>query len=106
MLQSNLVTEIAKMNELLRLKVINACYAMVSADFARYSTITYWTKHFDWNEFPEKCADRCKTELFVYVKYQKRHASEVESLAAATGAEIATYLVSQSDILKKVYQNG
>lgn len=94
------------MNELLRLKVINACYAMVSADFARYCTITHWTRHFDWNEFPEMCADRCETELFVYVKYKKKHAKEAEALAAATGAEIATYLVSQSDILKKVYQNG
>jgi hypothetical protein len=88
------------MKKTLRLQVTNACYAMVSASFARYCT-TDWTEPFDWSAFPKMCAGRCETEMFIYVKYPKRHSAKVKALAAKCGAEIATYLVEESGIGRK-----
>ena len=49
--------------------------------------------NFKWEEFADMMADRCRTDIFMYVKLTKKNTAEVQAHAALVGRGRATELL-------------
>ena len=78
-------------------KIIIPCYAIVAGDFAMFTNPEFRGVNFKWNEFPKMMADKCRTEVFMYITGIKgdKELDVVAKKAAWHGEIIARRLVSR-----------
>jgi hypothetical protein len=78
-------------------KIIITCYAIVAGDFAMFTNPEFRGVNFKWAEFPKMMADKCKTEVFMYIigTKSKKESDETSKVAAMHGEIIARRLVSR-----------
>ena len=69
------------------------CSAIVSGDFAMFSNPANCGPNFKWDEFADLMADRCRTDIFMYVKLTKKNTVEVQAQAELVGRRVATELL-------------
>jgi hypothetical protein len=69
------------------------CSAIVSGDFAMFSNPANCGVNFKWAEFADMMADRCRTDIFMYVKLTKKNTAEVQDHAELVGRRVATELL-------------
>lgn len=78
------------------MQVANACYAMVSGEFARFINRKNRGLNFDWEEWANRVPERCRVEIWLYVPVPKNDTlkNEIADTAANFGSEIAKQLVT------------
>ena len=69
------------------------CSAIVSGDFAMFSNPANCGPNFKWDEFADLMANRCRTDIFMYVKLTKKNTAEVLAQAELVGRRVATELL-------------
>ena len=84
------------MNKNKELAVANACYAMVSGEFARFINRKNRGLNFDWEEWTTSVTERCRVEIWLYIPVPKNETlrDEIAETAAKFGAEISKMLVN------------
>jgi hypothetical protein len=77
------------------LAVANACYAMVSGEFARFVNPLNRGEKFDWEKWTTSVPERCRVEIWMYVPVPKKKTlrDEIADTAAKFGADISQQLV-------------
>ena len=81
------------MTENKTLTIANYCYAIVAGNFAMFTNPANQGPKFDWENFPDMMAEKCKTEVFVHVRTIKKNTQEIQELAETFGREIAESLL-------------
>ena len=81
------------MNQNQELFINNICSAIVAGDFAMFTNPANCGSNFKWDKFADMMADRCRTDIFMYVKLSKKNTEEVQSHAEQVGRRIATELL-------------
>lgn len=90
-----------ELSEKERLTIANTCYALVSGRFADMIKKENKGRKFYWNDFPDLMADRCATEIFLYIDmsdYSDEEKDLLENTARNFGKEISVSLVSRSGL--------
>jgi len=76
-----------------QLFINSICTAIVSGDFAMFTNPANCGANFKWDEFPDMMAERCRTDIFMYVKLTKKNTAEVQAHAELVGRGRATELL-------------
>ena len=76
-----------------QLFINSICSAIVTGDFAMFSNPANCGPNFKWDEFADMMANRCRTDIFMYVKLTKKNTAEVQAHAELVGRRVATELL-------------
>jgi hypothetical protein len=78
------------------MQVANACYAMVSGEFARFVNPKNQGLNFDWENWARSVTERCRVEIWLYVPVPRNVTlkNKIADTAAKFGSEISKGLVT------------